>query len=175
MAEIGNSSGSLRSFILLFSVLLLVLIILPMVVAADEGELDDDGGYHHSLLLLAAFAGLLSALTGMRNSRIKAISKWFPKEVPRILHRWLSVLYYLVFFGTFLLWSVTFYNDEGQIYFTLHGQLGLLSFLLAIVGIVTGLAMWKRPARWWKYHWVFNMASYLLMLAAIVTGSALGD
>ncbi|MCX6651313.1 MAG: hypothetical protein NT131_06635 [Methanomassiliicoccales archaeon] len=151
------------------------IIVFPLAVSADGGESDSEGSFHVSLMSLAAFIGFLAALTGMRNSRIKSISKLFPKIVPRIYHRWLSVLYYVVYFGTFIVWSMTFYSNRGQIYFTLHGQVGLLSFILAIAGIITGLVMWKRPAKLWRCHWVFNMASYFLMIVTIVLGQALGD
>lgn len=130
-------------------------------------------------MYLAAFLGLLSLLTGLRNSRIKWIAGFFPREVqglvPRALHRWLSVLYYLVFFGTFVVWSIVFYGDRGEIFFTFHGQIGLISAVLAILGIVTGLVMWKRPAKLWRMHWVFNAVSYFLMLVTIALGQMLGD
>lgn len=162
------------SIVILFS----IIILLPGNVAAEDGEMDE-GGFHVSLMLLAAFLGLISLLTGLRNSRIKWIAGMFPKEiqglVPRIIHRWVSTLYYLVYFGTFVVWSIVYYSDEGKIYFTLHGQLGLISVILAITGIATGLMMWKRPARLWRLHWVFNVVSYVLMLVTIALGESLGD
>jgi hypothetical protein len=163
---------------LMVSLLILTIsaiIVLPTVVSADAGESEEGGGFHIALMYLAAFLGLLVALTGMSNSRIRTISKLFPKIIPRIYHRWLALLYYTVFFGTFIAWSINFYSNRGQIYFTLHGQVGLLSFILAIAGIITGLIMWKRPVKIWKFHWGFNMASYVLLIVTIILGQALGD
>jgi hypothetical protein len=152
-----------------------IILVLPAVVSADTGESDEGGGFHIALMYLAALIGLLVAITGMSNSRIRSISKLFPKIIPRIYHRWLALLYYIVFFGTFIAWSINFYSNRGQIYFALHGQVGLLSFILAIAGIITGLVMWKKPIKIWKFHWGFNMASYALLIVTIILGQALGD
>ncbi|MCE5296873.1 MAG: hypothetical protein LLG16_07210 [Euryarchaeota archaeon] len=147
--------------------------IITSPASADDGSEDDEGGFHVPLMVLAGLLGLMAGLSGMRNSRIKAVSSLFPKIVPRVFHRWISITYYLVFFGTFIAWSIVYSGGDGELFHTLHGQIGLLAVVLGVTGIVTGLVMMKRPVKIWKVHWVSNMGSFLLLILAMLTGAGL--
>lgn len=162
----------LASVVMMLVIILLIQLI-SSPVSADDGFGDDEGGFHVPFMVLAGLLGLMAGLSGMRNSRIKAISSLFPKIVPRIFHRWISIAYYLVFLGTFIAWSALYAADEGELFHTLHGQIGLLAAALGVIGIVTGLVMMKRPVKLWRVHWVSNVGSFLLLIVAMLTGAGL--
>ncbi|MFA5313756.1 MAG: hypothetical protein WC375_10665 [Methanomassiliicoccales archaeon] len=147
--------------------------IISSPASAEDGFGDDEGGFHVPFMVLAGLLGLMAALSGMRNSRFKAVSSLFPKIVPRIFHRWISIAYYLVFFGTFIAWSIVYSGDGGGLFHTLHGQVGLMAAILGVIGIATGFVMMKRPVKLWKVHWVANMGSFLLFIVAMLTGAGL--
>jgi hypothetical protein len=154
---------------------LLVITVLSGSALAENGEFEEGGGFHVALMSLAALFGLVTVATGARNSRIKSIRNLMPQEIPRRLHRYSAVTYYSLFLGTFVLWTNSFYATQGRLFFTLHGQMGLLAVSFALVGIATGLVkLWKPPVLW-RVHIFFNATAILLLFATIMLGLALGD
>lgn len=161
--------------ILLIIFLFLFIDLISVSASAEDGSEMDEGGFHVAFMLLAGLLGLMATLSGMRNSRIKSISDLFPKIVPRVFHRHISKIYYLLFFGTFIAWSLVYYGDQGRLFFTLHGQIGLLAVILGVIGIATGVVMIKRPVKLWRLHWISNMGSFLLLILTMILGASLGD
>ena len=155
--------------------IILALLVVSGSVLADDDGFEEEGGFHVVLMSLAALFGIVTVATGMHNSRIKSLRSLIPVGIPRRLHRYSAVTYYSLFIGTFLLWTNSFYATQGRLFFTLHGQMGLMAVLFAMVGIATGLVKLWKPLVLWRVHITSNVIAILLLFATIILGLGLGD
>jgi hypothetical protein len=121
-------------------------------------------------MTVTAALGGFAALSGMRNAENAIAAKRLPAIFSTKYHRYVSLAYYLLLFGTFLFWSSQTLVLRGSLFYSLHGRLALLTVIFAIIGIISAIPMLARPPRLRWLHWVTNMTAYLLLLATIFLG-----
>jgi hypothetical protein len=142
----------------------------------DIGEGDDvEGSTHVPLFILAGLLGLTAFVSGVKNSKYKNVRDLIPIDIPRKLHRYVSVTYYTAYLGTFALWSLQYYAVKGRIFYTTHGIVGLTSVIFAVLSIITGIAMFYRPTKWREAHWAFNIGTLVLLFVTMLVGLGLED
>jgi len=122
------------------------------------------------LLSVTAVLGGFSALSGIRNAENAKAAKQLPKFFARKYHRYFSLAFYVLLFGTFLFWAAQTFELRGALFYSLHGRLALLTMIFSTVGIISGIPMLSRPAKLRWLHWVSNMTAYLLLLATVILG-----
>ena len=139
---------------------------------ADDATITpiSDWRVHASLLTITAVLGGYSALSGLRNAENANMAKRLPRIFSSRYHRYISLAYYLLLFGTFLFWSSQTLMLRGSLFYSLHGRIALLTTIFAVLGIISGLPMLAKPPKWRWFHWVANMTAYLLLLATMVLG-----
>ncbi len=139
---------------------------------ADDATITpiSDWRVHASLLTVAAVLGGFSALSGMRNAENARTAKRLPSIFSSKYHRYVSVAYYLLLFGTFVFWSSQTFQLRGSLFYSIHGRIALLTVIFAVMGVISGIPMLAKPPKWRWFHWVANMTAYLLLLATIVLG-----
>jgi hypothetical protein len=125
---------------------------------------------HAVLLSITAVLGAFAALSGMRNSKDAKAAKRLPKIFSSKYHRYISLAYYLLLFGTFLFWASQTLALRGALFYTLHGRLALLTVIFATVGLISAVPMLAKTPKLRWFHWVANMTAYLLLLATIILG-----
>ena len=127
--------------------------------------------FPHAVLMSVAFAiGVFSAISGLRNSVDKSTADLVPDLFDRRYHRYVSIIFYVLFILTFIYWVSVTQDLRGAVFFTLHGRLALLTMVFAIVGIVTGIGMARNTKRYRFAHWVSNLTCLSLMAVTIVLG-----
>lgn len=129
-----------------------------------------DWRVHAVLLSFTAMLGGFSALSGLRNAENAQRAKRLPRFFSSKYHRYVSLAYYVLLFGTFLFWSTQTFELRGALFYSLHGRLALLTIIFSVVGIASGIPMLSRPPKWRMLHWVSNMTAYLLLLVTIFLG-----
>ncbi len=139
---------------------------------ADDATITpiSDWRLHAALLSATAVIGAFSALSGLRNAENANFAKRLPRIFSSKYHRYVSLAYYVLLFGTFLFWASQTLELRGALFFSLHGRLALLTVIFAILGIVSGVPMLTRPPKLRWFHWVSNMTAFLLLLATIILG-----
>jgi DMSO/TMAO reductase YedYZ molybdopterin-dependent catalytic subunit len=139
---------------------------------ADDATITpiSDWRLHATLLSITAVLGGFSALSGLKNAENARAAKALPKFFAKKYHRYVSAVYYLLLFGTFLFWAAQTFELRGALFYSLHGRLALLTMIFSIIGIISGLPMLAKPSRLRWLHWVSNMTAYLLLLATVVLG-----
>lgn len=139
---------------------------------ADDATITpiSDWRVHAALLSVTAVLGGFSALSGIRNAENAKAAKRLPKFFARKYHRYVSLAFYLLLFGTFLFWAAQTFELRGALFYSLHGRLALLTMIFSAVGIISGIPMLSRPSKLRWIHWVSNMTAYLLLLATVILG-----
>ena len=127
-----------------------------------------DWYYHAILFSVAGVVGTLAAVSGIMNGRRRKKGRsLLPGPSPPHICR-LPLCHH----GTSGLHLVGFQTEyyQGEIFYTLHGQLALASVLLETAGLITGVLLvrhWEK-ARWW--HWFFTVTGFIFFLITIVLG-----
>ena len=127
-----------------------------------------DWYYHAVLFTVTATIGGLAAISGVMNGRRRRAGK--PYFLHPRLHIYAGYAFALMTVVVFVWWSFQTSYYRGELYYTLHGQVGLASVVLEIAGLVTGIFLvkkWEWARRW---HWFFTMAGYMLFLVTIILG-----
>jgi hypothetical protein len=126
----------------------------------------------HALLLTVAFlAGGLAVMSGLRRS---PISKYFwdlPQFFGVRFHRVVSLIFFLTATGTFSYWIIYTLLNRGSIFYTIHGIAALVSIILLVPSIITGLKKTKSRdinQKTWHYKW--SIASFFVFLATVFLG-----
>jgi hypothetical protein len=125
---------------------------------------------HAVLLSIAAVLGGFSALSGTRNSKYAGFARKIAAIFAKKFHRYVSVIYYLVLFVTFIYRAIQTYDLRGAVFYSLHGRLVLLTVLFSLVGIVSGIPMLSEASNPRLVHWVSNVTAYLLFLITMILG-----
>jgi hypothetical protein len=129
-----------------------------------------DWRMHAALLTITAVLGAFAALSGLKNANNAKAAKKLPRIFASKYHRYVSLAYYLLLFGTFLFWASQTLELRGALFYTLHGRLALLTVIFAAIGLISAVPMLARPPKLRWFHWVANMTAYLLLLATIFLG-----
>ena len=104
-----------------------------------------DWRVHAALLSVAAVLGGFSALSGLRNAGNADRAKRLPRIFASKYHRYVSLAYYLLLFGTFLFWSSQTFALRGSLFYSLHGRIALLTVIFAVAGKSPESRCWQSP------------------------------
>jgi len=126
----------------------------------------------HAILLAVSFIfGGIAVMSGLKRSPITAYFRDLPKFVNVKFHISISVIYFLLSISSFTYWIISTLLNRGTILFTYHGILALLSIVLLIPGVITGIKKQKKRKpnkKTWHYKWTMN--SIYLFLSTIALG-----
>ncbi len=124
-----------------------------------------DWWFHAILLSIAAILGAFSAVSGF-DQRTK---RW---GLSRNFHRSVSYGFALVLIPVFLYWVIETEIMRGNVFYSLHGKLALLTVVMLAVGASTGILLMKNQnAR--RMHVALNIIAYGLLLITILLGLSL--
>lgn len=125
---------------------------------------------HAILLTLAALVGGFSAVGGLKFSRDSTFWRDLPAWFNRRSHTTISAAFLAILYFTITYWAVTTYIKRGDVFYSGHGMLGLLSVGLLTVGLVTGGALERGKEGARTLHLVSNLMGFLLLLATMAFG-----
>jgi len=142
---------------------------------ADNATIVPSGDwyYHAFALSIGAVLGTFTAYSGIRISQEARVGRRPPEMFGKGYHRTISFLFYGILIVAFLLWSLRVEDLQGELFFTLHGRLALITVLVGVVGIASGVVMIFDPKRLKWLHWSANLTCYFLLLITIALGVAL--
>ncbi|UCC93212.1 MAG: molybdopterin-dependent oxidoreductase [Thermoplasmata archaeon] len=125
----------------------------------------------HALgLTVAAILGGFSLIGGLRFSRETRFWRDLPEWFNRGFHVGVSWGFFAVLYPVFAYWVVTTVIRRGDIFYSSHGILALLSVSLLTIGLVMGYALERGREDVRSFHLVSNLMGYLLLLATIAFG-----
>jgi hypothetical protein len=107
---------------------------------------------------------------GLKFSRDSTFWRDLPPWFSRRFHTTVSWAFLGVLYFTFTYWAVTTYIKRGDVFYSGHGMLGLLSVVLLTVGLVTGNALERGREGARTLHLVSNLMGFLLLLATVAFG-----
>jgi hypothetical protein len=138
----------------------------------DEADLAvwADWAPHALLLCLAAMLGAVSVIGGLRFSRDSRFWRDLPEWFSRGLHLKVSWVYLGVLFAVFAYWAVATLARRGDLFYSAHGILGLITVILHVMGLVSGYRLERGHEGVRTLHLTSNMLGYLLLLGTIVLG-----
>ncbi len=126
----------------------------------------------HALLLAISFIfGGFAVISGLKRSPITNYFRDLPKFFNVKFHITVSIMYFLISIGTFSYWIISTILNRGAVFFTIHGLLALLSIILLIPGVITGIKKKKKRnpnKKTWHYKWTMN--SIYVFLSTIILG-----
>ena len=142
---------------------------------ADNATIVPSGDwyYHAFALSIGAVVGTFSAYSGIRISQEAKRGRRPPEIFGKGYHRGMSALFYAILFIAFLLWALRVEDLQGALFFTFHGRVALITVLVGLVGVGSGVAMIYSPERVKWLHWTANLTCYGLLLITIALGVAL--
>ncbi|NIP34173.1 MAG: DUF4079 family protein [Thermoplasmata archaeon] len=125
---------------------------------------------HAALLTLAALVGAFSLVGGLKFSRDSDFWRDLPEWFNRRSHTKISAAFLAVLYFTFTYWAVTTYFKRGDVFYSGHGILGLLSVMALTIGLVSGTALERGKDGLRTAHLMSNLLGFLLLLATIAFG-----
>jgi hypothetical protein len=114
--------------------------------------------------------GAISAIGGLRFSREGKFWRDLPEWFSRGLHLKVSWVYLGVLFAVFAYWAVATLVRRGDLFYSAHGILGLMTVVLHVMGLVSGYRLDKGHEGFRTVHLTSNVLGYLLLLGTIVLG-----
>ncbi|NYT12724.1 MAG: molybdopterin-dependent oxidoreductase [Methanomassiliicoccales archaeon] len=141
----------------------------------DDGayiSLERDWWVHATIMMVGAVLGTFSLVSGVQggNRFSKKVKKLFSLK----FHIYTGYLFAVIMIPVFLYWSLETLVFRGNVYYSLHGALGLAMVLLLILSMLTGrYASLKRASRAGEAHLVLSVAMIVLLFVTIVLGFAL--
>jgi hypothetical protein len=141
----------------------------------------DDGAYislgrdwwvHATIMMVGAVIGTFSMVSGVRGRG--QVSDKVKKLFSLKFHLYTGYLFAIVMIPVFLFWSLETLAFRGDVYYSLHGSLGLAMVLLLILSLLTGrYASSKRISRTREAHIVLSVAMMALLFVTIILGFSL--
>jgi hypothetical protein len=127
--------------------------------------------FHAVLLAISFLFGGLAILSGLKRSPATEFFRDLPKFVNKKFHITFSISYFLTSLSVFLYWIISTILNRGAVFYTIHGVMALISVLLVIPGVFTGIKKSRRrdsKNRTWHYKW--NIYSFYFFLFTIILG-----
>jgi hypothetical protein len=126
----------------------------------------------HAFLLAVAFlAGGLAVMSGLRRSPVTQYFWDLPNFFGVKFHKVVSLVYFLTATGTFSYWIIYTFLNRGAIFYTIHGIAALVSIILLVPSIITGLKKTKkRDANQKTWHYKWSIASFFVFLTSVFLG-----
>lgn len=121
-------------------------------------------------LTIAAILGGLSLIGGLKFSRETRFWRDLPEWFTRQFHIGVSWAFFAVLYPVFAYWVVTTIIRRGDVFYSSHGILALLTVSLFSIGLVTGYALDKGRDGIRRVHMGANLLGYLMLLATIAFG-----
>ncbi len=128
---------------------------------------------HALLLSLAAVLGAVSAVGGLRFSRESRFWRELPEWFSRGLHLKVSWIYLGLLFTVFVYWSVATLVRREDLFYSVHGVMGLVTVMLHVVGLVTGFWLERGREAVRGAHMATNVLGYCLLIGTITLGAIL--
>jgi hypothetical protein len=141
----------------------------------DDGayiSLERDWWVHATIMMVGVVIGTFSLVSGVRGGG--QVSETVKKLFSLKFHMYTGYLFAIIMVPVFLYWSLETLVFRGEVYYSLHGSLGLALVLLLVLSLLTGrLASSKRASRTREAHVVLSVAMILLLFGTVILGFAL--
>ena len=141
----------------------------------DDGayiSLERDWWVHVTIMMVGAVIGTFSLVSGVRGR--DQVSEKAKKLFPQKFHIYAGYLFAVIMIPVFLYWSLETLAFRGNVYYSIHGSLGLAMVLLLILSLLTGRYISsKRVSRAKEAHIVFSVTMMVLLFVTIVLGFSL--
>jgi hypothetical protein len=141
----------------------------------DDGayiSLERDWWVHATIMMIGAVIGAFSLVSGVRGR--DQVSEKVKKLFSLRFHIYTGYLFAVIMIPVFLYWSLETLTFRGDVYYSLHGSLGLAMVLLLILSLLTGrYANSKRASRAKEAHIVLSVAMMALFYVTIALGFSL--
>ncbi|MFX1251774.1 MAG: molybdopterin-dependent oxidoreductase [Promethearchaeota archaeon] len=127
----------------------------------------------HSVLLSISFLfGGISLMVGFKFSSTNDLFRDLPKFINRKFHLLVSTLYILSSSLFFLFWVIQTLTLRGNVFYTLHGLIGLITIGTVIATGVTGIMKYKRGPRNQEIDWhgIITLFSIIFYAMVIILG-----
>lgn len=143
----------------------------------DDGayiSLERDWWVHATIMMVGAVIGTFSLVSGVRGRG--QVSEKIKKLFPPKFHLYAGYLFAVIMIPMFLYWSLETLVFRGNVYYSLHGSLGLALILLLVLSLFTGrYASSKRASRAMEAHIVLSVVMIALLFMTIILGFALAN
>ncbi|MFX1323896.1 MAG: molybdopterin-dependent oxidoreductase [Promethearchaeota archaeon] len=127
--------------------------------------------WHSILLSISLLFGGLALISGLKSSPVTEFFHDLPKFINRKFHIAFGVSYFFTSLSVFIYWIISTIINRGAIFFTLHGITAVLSIILLVLGVITGIKkLGRRGLKNRNIHYKFNLYSFYLFLITIVFG-----
>ena len=128
----------------------------------------------HAMLFSAVFLlGGLAAISGLKLSPNKKYMQNLPDFVSRKFHVGVSLAYVSSAIATFIYWTISTYASQGDIFFTLHGIVGLICMVVITLGAIPAIIRAWRKSSMHSWHGKVALIGFVLLLITILLGFAL--
>lgn len=126
----------------------------------------------HAILMAISFLlGGIALMSGLKRSPITDFFYGLPKFVTKKFHLLAGIGFYSMSLSIFFYWIISTILNRGRIFYTIHGITALISMILIIPGVITGLKKSrKRDFNKKSWHYRLNLYWFIIFLATMIIG-----
>ena len=126
----------------------------------------------HAILMAISFLiGGFAFMSGLKRSPVTEFFYDLPKFVTKKIHVTVGIGFYIMSISTFLYWVISTILNRGAILYTIHGITALISMILILPGVITGLKKSrKRDFNKKTWHYRLNLYCFFIFLTTMIIG-----
>lgn len=140
----------------------------------DDGayvSLDRDWWIHAIVMSIGLVVGIFASVSGFGGQG--PLGRMTRSISPRF-HIYTGYLFALIMIPVFIYWSLQTLAFRGDVFYSLHGAMGLGMVVLLLASLLTGrLAQRSRDGRGRKWHVLFSAAMIILLIVTVILGFTL--